>query len=340
MGASMTGSGYGMAVYDSGVAGSFAADGQFYEYQPGYSYDAQSRKSSIAGVGLDNMQEAEELLSQLNMTKQEMHAFTENLRKFIAQYLQQKFKTLDWNVGQLVKKGFNADFLMYRTTLGSNPLNPLEGKMRLDEMIHRLSQETGRYLVRTPDGNQVQLWKQRTELNAFFELRRGGDKGYIMHRLRLLCSDGYLGHFQWDGGGKWNGQKWSPERPSDALLLLHVFMTMMDRRLRAHLPTELQPFQNRYCHDGPKMPPKSKLARRHPMLHIVSSQPPHCRVIAGNKPRAIVQGRENVFQAIAVFLFYVKEEENDRLGSVDIRDLTRRVLTVQPGYYDALYFME
>ena len=150
--------------------------------------------------------------------------------------------------------------------------------MRLDEMIHRLSQETGRYLVRTPDGNQVQLWKQRTEvwphhlttprscsahlttsppspqLNAFFELRRGGDKGYIMHRLRLLCSDGYLGHFQWDGGGKWNGQKWSPERPSDALLLLHVFMTMMDRRLRAHLPTELQPFQNRYCHDGPKMP--------------------------------------------------------------------------------------
>ena len=48
------------------------------------------------------------------------------------------------------------------------------------------------------------------------------------------------------------------------------------------------------------------------MLHIVSSQPPHCRVIAGNKPRAIVQGRENVFQAIAVFLFYVKEEENVR----------------------------
>lgn len=37
-----------------------------------------------------------------------------------------QFKTLDWNVGQLVKKGFNADFLMYRTTLGSNPLNPLE----------------------------------------------------------------------------------------------------------------------------------------------------------------------------------------------------------------------
>ena len=25
-----------------------------------------------------------------------------------------------------MKKGFNADFLMYRTTLGSNPLNPLE----------------------------------------------------------------------------------------------------------------------------------------------------------------------------------------------------------------------
>ena len=38
MGASMTGSGYGMTVYDSGVAGSFAADGQFYEYQPGYRY--------------------------------------------------------------------------------------------------------------------------------------------------------------------------------------------------------------------------------------------------------------------------------------------------------------
>ena len=27
------------------------------------------------------------------MTKQEMHAFTENLRKFIAQYLQQKVRT-------------------------------------------------------------------------------------------------------------------------------------------------------------------------------------------------------------------------------------------------------
>jgi len=41
MGASMTGSGYGMAVYDSGVAGSFAADGQFYEYQPGYRYGSR-----------------------------------------------------------------------------------------------------------------------------------------------------------------------------------------------------------------------------------------------------------------------------------------------------------
>jgi len=46
-----------------------------------------------------------------------------------------------------------------------------------------------------------------------------------------------------------------------------------------------------------------------------------------------------VFQAIIVFLYYVKNEENDRLGSVDVRDLTRQVLTVQPGYYDALHFI-
>ena len=93
---------------------------------------------------------------------------------------------------------------------------------------------------------------------------------------------------------------------------------------------------------------KDKLARRHPMLHIVSTVPPHVRVIAGNKPRPIVevsacsswqrvsvyeaalscrhdsltavalvpvtraQGRENVFQAVIIFLYYVHKEEKVR----------------------------
>ena len=106
----------------SGFGGGFPVNGEgFYEYAPGFSYDTSTRASSVAGVAWNNMQAAEEvsrslyrartaprtpgqlcpdahshalhrwqLLTSLELAKEQMDAFTENLRKYLAKYIQDK----------------------------------------------------------------------------------------------------------------------------------------------------------------------------------------------------------------------------------------------------------
>lgn len=91
-----------------------------------------------------------QLLTSLELAKEQMDAFTENLRKYLAKYIQDKvvrrrgaashlpyrtrvtlvcttgapgrhqFKILDWNVEQLVRRGFNREFLLGQVELGAN----------------------------------------------------------------------------------------------------------------------------------------------------------------------------------------------------------------------------
>lgn len=128
--------------------------------------------------------------------------------------------------------------------------------MKLDEMIFRLGSDSNRYRVQ-----DVQLWQQRADvtphtmhtcvcvlsslltrlvpvrvcvsacpasppfarlqLERYFDLATGGSKQYVMHRLRVLARDGYLGRFRWEGGGSWKGNDWSTERPNDAMVSIN-----------------------------------------------------------------------------------------------------------------------
>ena len=52
--------------------------------------------------------------------------------------------------------------------------------MRLDEMIHSKSLQTSRYIATMPNGDQVQLWKQRAEVCS----------PSLLHRARVPRSYG------------------------------------------------------------------------------------------------------------------------------------------------------
>ncbi len=56
-------------------------------------------------------------------------------------------------------------------------------------------------------------------------------KEYLIQRIIELSDGPYLQRFIWNGGGKWRGKEWTPELPTDAQILIHLFCTFLDLKL-------------------------------------------------------------------------------------------------------------
>jgi len=143
-------------------------------------------------------------------------------------------------------------------------------------------------------------------------------RGYVIKRIRELLKDRRFGEMNWDGGGIYKqGEQnvtWKPNSklPSDVEIVLHLFFTHIESYLR------VKGFSAKYKVSG------DQLAQRHsigPDLCIVERRTfrtSHVQVICNGKELAVRSGRDNVFEALALFLYFVNEKENGRLGDVDL----------------------
>uniref|UniRef100_A0A2C9LDM6 Transmembrane protein 209 n=1 Tax=Biomphalaria glabrata TaxID=6526 RepID=A0A2C9LDM6_BIOGL len=138
---------------------------------------------------------------------------------------------------------------------------------------------------------------------------------YLRTRIRDL-STGSMSAYTWDRGGNY-GKPWNEHLTTDAALVMHLFCCYMDSRL---------PAQPRYP-DGKsftaqhfvKTPDKPSLDRKD-NLQIYQSciNPPHFQVVIGSQIYNLSKGRNNMFQAILLFLYHIKVKESGMLGRVNL----------------------
>lgn len=60
---------------------------------------------------------------------------------------------------------------------------------------------------------------------------------------------------------------------------------------------------------------KEMMASKYPILHVLRRQPPHVRLLVNGTPLPVTEGRENVFQAIVLFLYLVQRDHAVRAVS-------------------------
>ncbi|KAH9508145.1 hypothetical protein Btru_054848 [Bulinus truncatus] len=138
---------------------------------------------------------------------------------------------------------------------------------------------------------------------------------YLRNRIRDL-STGSMSAYTWDRGGSY-GKPWNEHLPTDAALVMHLFCCYLDSRL---------PAQPRYP-DGKsftsqhfvKTPDKPSIDRKD-NLQIYQSciNPPHFQVVIGSQIYNLSKGRNNMFQAILLFLYHIKVKEGGMLGRVNL----------------------
>ncbi|XP_048739660.2 transmembrane protein 209-like isoform X2 [Ostrea edulis] len=139
---------------------------------------------------------------------------------------------------------------------------------------------------------------------------------YLVKRIRDLGKDGCMSEFCWNSGGDY-GKDWGEHLPTDAALVMHLFCTYMDSRL---------PTQPKYP-DGKtfsaqhfiKTPDKPNLDKEDTVcLYQSSINPPHFQVVIGKTVHKLSNGRNNMFQALLLFLHHVDTKEHGMLGRVSL----------------------
>lgn len=146
-------------------------------------------------------------------------------------------------------------------------------------------------------------------------LELSANQDYLRNRIRDL-STGSMSAYTWDKGGNY-GKPWSEHLPTDAALVMHLYCCYLDSRL---------PVQPRFP-DGKsftsqhfvKTPDKPGLDHKD-NLQIYQSclNPPHFQVVIGSQIYNLSKGRNNMFQAILLFMYHIKVREGGMLGRVNL----------------------
>ncbi|CAL1535157.1 unnamed protein product [Lymnaea stagnalis] len=147
-------------------------------------------------------------------------------------------------------------------------------------------------------------------------LELSANQDYLRSRIRGKVLTGSMSAYTWNKGGNY-GKQWSEHLPTDAALVMHLYCCYLDSRL---------PVQPRYP-DGKsftsqhfvKTPDKPGLDHKD-NLQIYQScvNPPHFQVVIGSQIYNLSKGRNNMFQAILLFMYHIKVKEGGMLGRVNL----------------------
>ncbi len=223
-------------------------------------------------------------------------------------------------------------------------------KMTFEKMMAKFYERNSGAVV-----NQRPFLWIRKLLQSFLQVNGNTNEsscGYVLHRIRELCADGHFGDMIWDGGSKWKNKLWSthrsPPMPCDAHIVMHLFCEYMNSLgLKENLPVLVKkcysrPAQNQnnnatttgitndmmdYHREMPRSFSDSRYMDQddsmddgrgyHDLyIRLISHEPPYYAVIRNGKQIAIRPRHENVFDTIAVFLFFVAKDFNGSINSV------------------------
>ncbi|XP_052060873.1 transmembrane protein 209-like [Mytilus californianus] len=139
---------------------------------------------------------------------------------------------------------------------------------------------------------------------------------YLVKRIKDLGRDGCMSDFVWNNGGHY-GKTWGEHLPNDASLVMHMLCTYFDTRLPAQPKyPDGKTFTSQYFI---KTPDKPNLDKEDTFCIYQSAiNPPHFQVVIGKSMHNLPKGRNNMFQAVLLFLHHIKTKEHGMLGRVNL----------------------
>lgn len=160
-------------------------------------------------------------------------------------------------------------------------------------------------------GRRVNLIKERQRLEKYLLVNdMEGSRGYVLARLRQLLLDGHFGRNQVLPSGQAEQRNTDP---SDSAILLHVFCTYMEERLR------VSNFRAEYTINYDDWLRQTE--RSAPLKFLIVSrdpQPMHLRILRNGREIEVRPGKENFFEAVALFFYFLDTDCSGLINQVDV----------------------
>lgn len=265
-----------------------------------------SRDSEFAAM---NIQLAQELLDKLGIANK-IDDWTENMRKWLVDYV----------LHPLVRKFDVVEQFGLSMNVSPPPL-PAPGTSTASNMplwhSAPVVQPTNSIPNPTPGGAPIdanELLRKRHRLEKYTKVLGATSREYLIQRIRELAKGSYMAEFKWNGGGLWKGKEWSQEFPTDAQIVFHLFCTFMDFVLPDQQSANGKPFTGKYV----AISETPDLSKSSVILYQRQVHPPHFEVVSSHPTEVwqVMQGRSNLFQALVLFIYCVKQKLCGYLGQI------------------------
>jgi len=148
-------------------------------------------------------------------------------------------------------------------------------------------------------------------------------RAYIVHRIRELAKGGALADFLWDSGSTnpETEERWSPALPTDTDIIIHVFSIHMNHLLP---PAAYgKPFVGRYFKRENEI---DAIKKSHVPITLAyaETKSPHFKLfLKGGTIWEPLKGRNNMFHAIVLFIYYFKTREDNIVDGIQITEFTK-----------------
>jgi len=139
--------------------------------------------------------------------------------------------------------------------------------------------------------------------------------------IKELAEGMMLPAYRWNAGGPYKDKEWTEDLPSDAQIVMHLFACFFDEQIPASgdATSFQRPFTSRFFvpMDGDVAGLSSSLEPAR--IRQTSVKPPHFNLLVQQKKTWYVrQGRNNLFQALVLFVHYYESETSGYIGGCDL----------------------
>ncbi|CAG9322333.1 unnamed protein product [Blepharisma stoltei] len=159
--------------------------------------------------------------------------------------------------------------------------------------------------------------RQRLLLDNFFEIPTFNCRNFVISRLYTLSSTLSLKDYQ--ASPAVSDNSWTSRKPSDPQILSHLFFRLLNN---LNNPT-VDPNFNMFSEIVTEAPPSSMHISK--VLFYQTSRIPTFEILSGSEIWTPHKDSDNLFSAIALFLYHVQQKNNGYFYSMDCRDFFKLI---------------
>ncbi|CAM9458725.1 unnamed protein product [Ascophyllum nodosum] len=315
---------YGQAG-DAGAGGPGTSSLPYQAYEPGEADVKGPGRKGDNGDSEEAEREkdmAKQLLIRLGLAER-ADDITTNVKTYVVRLMRKFLAQFDVVCSLLHERGIAAEVLCQQ--LQRQPQLKVKNTPRvlinlsLKDMAVQFGHQA-EFWVKGPDGNPVSLFLMYQHLEEALQVTAGsgvpgvGNPAYVLERLKVLAEDDFMSAFDYDNGGMYPaGRDWSEELPTDAAVVMRLFVCCSDDLLPRQWDKD-RPFARQHLVD--RQPCKSDaLPGRFFLTRNDALHPPYYLVVADEEVWHALPGPTNVFQAIALFFYAIKTHKSGYLGT-------------------------